>query len=191
MRTVNSQVEGCSLVGIDVEHCLTPSDNPQFSLDSCCTSLNIVVKAGYYCLCSLLGPSEYSFLNTRLAISFSNCNISIPSITHCQVVEPQPMAMPPPEATVAQPIQMLAPPNLPIGDEFVHLPPKVEESTTISIGNNSSATTTADTNENQSPSLPKLSIPERWGFIQQSNRAHRIIMLSTKLLPVAVFAFAA
>ncbi|KAI3459406.1 hypothetical protein Pfo_016069 [Paulownia fortunei] len=81
--TVNSQVQGCSIVGIDLQLCLVPSTKTPFSLDSCCTALNQALQAGYYCLCSLLGPSNYPVFSPELALSFSNCYISVPPLTHC------------------------------------------------------------------------------------------------------------
>ncbi|KAL8026315.1 hypothetical protein ABFX02_14G018600 [Erythranthe guttata] len=90
--TLNYRVEGCSLVGIDLQNCLVP--NPK-TIDSCCTVLNQAIKAGYYCICSLL--------------SLSNNNNKEPPRPIVSTAPPVD-ALPPPLNPV------LVPPELPRGD---------------------------------------------------------------------------
>ncbi|KAL0367354.1 UNVERIFIED_CONTAM: hypothetical protein Sradi_3625500 [Sesamum radiatum] len=189
-------VQGCSLVGINLQTCLVPSSQTAFALDSCCASLSLAVEAGYHCLCSLLGPHVYPVVfSSQLALFFSNCYISLPPLTHCH--DPDPLVFAPPVAALqAQPqppppssptmpaVQM--PPDLPRDDQFVPLPPKVNEIPVNSQGQNSSM---ADGDGNSSLSSsppPKLSIPET------SDSAKMLLLLSRNLLIIVpVFAFIA
>lgn len=81
--TINPDVQGCSLVGLDLQRCFVPNPKTPFSIDSCCKILNQAIQAGYYCLCSLLSTSSYPVITKELALYFSNCYISVPSLTHC------------------------------------------------------------------------------------------------------------
>lgn len=80
IRVVNPEVEGCTLVGLDLQNCLFPSTQ---TLESCCKALDRALEAGCYCLRSLLDPSNFPTLRAELALSFSICYISLPSLTHC------------------------------------------------------------------------------------------------------------
>ncbi|KAL8486437.1 hypothetical protein ACS0TY_023213 [Phlomoides rotata] len=81
--SVNPPVEGCTLVGLDLQNCLFPSTQTQFSLESCCKTLDRALESGCYCLRSLLDPSNLPTLHAELALSFSICYISLPSLNHC------------------------------------------------------------------------------------------------------------
>ncbi|KAK4434041.1 hypothetical protein Salat_0566800 [Sesamum alatum] len=190
--TASTQAQGCSLVGINLQTCLVPSSQTAFHLDSCCASLSLAVEAGYHCLCSLLGPEGYPVFSTQLALSFSNCYISIPPLTHCHVLDPDPLVFAPPVAALAQPhppplssptMPVLLPPDLPRDDQFVPLPPKVNETPLNSEGQNFS---TADGNSSLSSSPPpQLSVPET----SDSENAKKMLLLSRNLLMIVpVFA---
>ncbi|KAK6146053.1 hypothetical protein DH2020_019922 [Rehmannia glutinosa] len=197
--TVDSQVQGCSLVGIDFQHCLAPSsEKTPLSLDSCCTVLNQALEAGYYCLCSLLGPSGYPVFSTELALSFSNCYISVPPLTHCHVSEPHPVMVAPPIVALpllnlptppAPPLPpsspllpVLTPPDFPRGEGFVPLPPKVNE---MPLTDNSSIVE-GNPILNSSP-MPMLSIPERWDYLTSDGGNAKMLLNSRILLMIVSF----
>ncbi|XP_021811864.1 uncharacterized protein LOC110755029 [Prunus avium] len=103
---VKTQIPGCSMVGLDLEHCLKPSSGFISMDDTCCTALNQLVQAGYGCLCSLIATSpSLPLLGTPLSLPLSNCYISAPPLTQCQVVAPKAEGVPPngPHEEIAQP----------------------------------------------------------------------------------------
>ncbi|GER32271.1 lipid-transfer protein [Striga asiatica] len=157
LLSVNSQVLGCSLMGIDHQNCLVPStQRTPFSIGSCCTTLNQVLEAGYYCLCTLLGPSSsYPVFSAELQISFSNCYIAVPPLTHCHDPKRAAMALPP-----ASPVfPALKPPESAIDDqEFVPLPPEVSENLNSGVVDGGSVL--------NSSQLPMIGIPKCWNHIK-------------------------
>ncbi|KAK4388615.1 hypothetical protein Sango_2468100 [Sesamum angolense] len=184
----NTQVvQGCSLVGINLQTCLVPSSQTAFALDSCCASLSLVVEAGYHCLCSLLGPDAYPVVfSSQLALFFSNCYISLPPLTHCH--DPDPLVFAPPVAALPQPQPQPQPPPMPVqmrpdlprDDQFVPLPPKVNE-----IPVNSSM---ADGDGN--PSLSSSSPPPQLSIPETSDSAEMLLLLLSRNLLMIVPVFA-
>ncbi|CAN0857028.1 hypothetical protein LINGRAHAP2_LOCUS6640 [Linum grandiflorum] len=77
--TVSSQIQGCSIQGLDIGQCFKPVSNHE----SCCKVLNKAVRAGYNCLCLLLGSSDPLLSPSSLSSPLSHCSISVPSLTHC------------------------------------------------------------------------------------------------------------
>ncbi|KAL2489193.1 uncharacterized protein Fot_42485 [Forsythia ovata] len=159
---VTSHMQECSLGGIDLQYCLDLGKTP-FSLVSCCVNLNQAVQAGYYCFCSLLGPSN-PLLITKISLLFSNCYISMPSECHDSFTELPPPGIPVPvlNQPPASPLPVLMPPPSELNDLFVPLPPKVNEIPLNSTPNNSSIVDGEPTLS--SNPVPKLSIPERWDY---------------------------
>ncbi|PIN01686.1 hypothetical protein CDL12_25807 [Handroanthus impetiginosus] len=156
------------------------------------------VQAGYYCLCSLIGPSNYPVFSTELAVSFSNCYISMPPLTHCPGLEPNPVVTAPPVAALPrlnQPpplppsplLPVLMPPDFPRDDTVVPLPPKVNEMPLNSRGDNSS---TVDSNPTFSGSpQPKQGIPERWNHLSSDGGNVKMLLYSRNLLILALFSY--
>ncbi|CAN4116520.1 unnamed protein product [Withania somnifera] len=102
----------CSFEGISLEKCMDQGKSSPTSFDSCCKSLNQVIQAGYYCLCAILGSST-PLITTSLVLPLSNCFISIPPLTQCQIpkakISPVQEMKPPP----SRPLPILLPPKLP------------------------------------------------------------------------------
>ncbi|CAN1280068.1 hypothetical protein LINPERPRIM_LOCUS17273, partial [Linum perenne] len=89
--TASSQVQGCSVQGLDIGQCFKPSNGQIANKESCCKVLNEAVRAGYNCLCLLLGSSYPDLLSpSSLSSPLSHCSISVPLFTHCHVVAPLP-----------------------------------------------------------------------------------------------------
>ncbi|CAA0814167.1 Unknown protein [Striga hermonthica] len=179
LLTVNSQVLGCSLVGIDFQNCLASStQRTPFAISSCCTTLNKVLEAGYYCLCTLLGPSSPVF-SVELQLSFSNCDIAMPPSTHCHDPKRAAMALPP-----ANPIFPALNPLESARDdqEFVPLPPEVSENLNSTVVDDGPVL-------NSSPS-PMIGIPERWDHVKsdaknRANSKNMIVLLISLWLLIA------
>ncbi|KAL9410638.1 hypothetical protein AB3S75_044419 [Citrus x aurantiifolia] len=174
---VNSQIPGCSIEGIDLLQCLN-QDNSS-SIDICCKSLNQVVRAGYNCLCSLLAPS-IPVLSSPLSLPLSNCLISVPPLSLCQVLAPMPVVIPPvPVENLTQPSQ-----TAPVSPS----PSEVQVPLNTNRADNSTAVTTPpDSMEDHVPNL-KCNV-SKGGLNESANGSdgtkkllHRSLFLSLALL---------
>ncbi|KAL7081113.1 hypothetical protein ACP275_14G019100 [Erythranthe tilingii] len=193
--TLNYRVEGCSLVGIDLQNCLVP--NPK-TIDSCCTVLNQAIKAGYYCICSLLSLSNnnnnnyyyyynnyynnnYPFIANEIALSFSNCYLSLPPLTHCHEPPRPIVSTAPPVAALAPPFNpVLVPPELPRGDgPFVPNLPRKGNTDNPPLNNLNSSIVGS--------SVPKTSIQyERSDRVKSDGVDVKMLMHSRKLFMVVI-----
>ncbi|ESR33221.1 hypothetical protein CICLE_v10007005mg [Citrus x clementina] len=177
---VNSQIQGCSIEGIDLLQCLN-QDNSS-SIDICCKSLNQVVRAGYNCLCSLLAPS-IPVLSSPLSLPLSNCLISVPPLSLCQVLAPMPVVIPP------VPVENLTQPSAPSQTAPVpSSPTEVQVPLNTRRGDNSTAV--AMRPESIEDHVPKLKCNVSKGGLNESANGsdgtrkllHRSLFLSLALL---------
>ncbi|KAK3190086.1 hypothetical protein Dsin_029647 [Dipteronia sinensis] len=185
---VSSQIQGCSMEGIDLLQCLNQDYNSSFSTDNCCKTLRKVVQAGYDCLCSLLSPS-IPLLSTPFSFPLSNCDISVPPLTLCRVLSPKPVLFPPPAAT---PKELIPPPSAPPEPVFVppplppHLsplpssPPREMVVPSNSTRKNNSTTEATQTQSNAN-AVPALCV-NNYGKNQSSNGKEETEILSRKTL---------
>ncbi|KAL3642004.1 hypothetical protein CASFOL_012819 [Castilleja foliolosa] len=180
---IDSHVQGCSLIGIDLQSCLVPiTQQTPFTIGSCCTTLNVVLEAGHSCLCTLFGTSGYPLFSAELQLSFSSCHLSVPSLTHCHASEPKPIVNSPPATAIPllnepPPIPSPAPPLLPSnpllpelkppdsarGEGFVPLPPKVNE---MPLSENFNSSIVDSKPVLNSTPQPMIGIPERWDYVK-------------------------
>lgn len=82
-QVASAQIQGCSLLGLDIQECLDQDENSAL-IDNCCEALNQAVQAGYYCLCLLLQRFSTPLQGIALSLKLSNCYISVPQLTQCQ-----------------------------------------------------------------------------------------------------------
>ncbi|KAK2647055.1 hypothetical protein Ddye_022250 [Dipteronia dyeriana] len=188
---VSSQIQGCSMEGIDLLQCLNQDYNSSFSIDNCCKTLGKVVQAGYDCLCSLLSPSNPLF-STPFSFPLSNCDISVPPLTLCRVLSPMPVVFPPP---AANPKELIPPPSAPSEPVFVppplpphlSLPPPFPSSPpreTVVPSNSTrknNSTTVATQPQSNANAVPALSV-NNYGKNQSSNGKEETEILSRKTL---------
>ncbi|KAH7573793.1 hypothetical protein ACOSQ2_007976 [Xanthoceras sorbifolium] len=177
---VSSQIQGCSMEGIDILQCLN-QDNSSFT-DNCCKTLRKVVQAGYNCLCSLLSPS-IPLLSPPFSLPLSNCDVSVPSLALCRVLAPMPVVFPP---TAASPKHVLPPPSPP---PLLSLPPPlpssppherlVPSSSTRKDNSTMVATQQPHSNEN---AVPGLCVNNSGNNNQSSNGKEDTKILSRKTL---------
>ncbi|KAI9194934.1 hypothetical protein LWI28_010230 [Acer negundo] len=179
---VSSQIQGCSMEGIDLLQCLNQYNNSSFSSDNCCKALKQIVQAGYSCLCSLLSPT-IPLLSSPFSFPLSNCDISVPPLTLCQVLSPMPVVFPPPAAS---PKELIPPPSAP--PEPVSVPPPLPPSSPpreMVVPSNSTrknnSTTEATQPQSNADAVPVLCVNNS-GKNQSANGKEETEILSRKNL---------
>ncbi|KAK1592473.1 hypothetical protein Q3G72_025477 [Acer saccharum] len=178
---VSSQIQGCSMEGIDLLQCLN-QDNSSFSSDNCCKTLRQVVQAGYNCLCSLLSPT-IPLLSSPFSLPLSNCNIYVPPLTLCRVLSPIPVVFPPPAAS---PKELIPPPSAPPEPVFVPppLPPSSPPQETVVPSNSTrknNSTMEATQPQSNANAVPALCVNNS-GKKKSSNGKEETEILSPKTL---------
>ncbi|KAF5752256.1 hypothetical protein HS088_TW01G00164 [Tripterygium wilfordii] len=147
---VKSQIQGCSIDAIELEHCLNQGDRSSFT-DECCIALKRVVKGGYNCLCLLVSSSAVPLLNTPISFPLSTCFMVVPPLSQCRVFAPMPVVLPPDIPKEAKqpssPADVIVPPS----------PPEMQISSNWTEDSNS----TVDRHPDLAPnSVPRLCIEE-------------------------------
>ncbi|KAL3507872.1 hypothetical protein ACH5RR_033254 [Cinchona calisaya] len=193
-QVTNAQIQGCSLLGIDIQECMNP-DGSSASMESCCKTLNHAVQAGYYCLCLLFRSSP--LLSITLSLQLSSCYISVPPLTQCQkslpifhtpVTTPEPALNNPP----ARPVPVRMPPGMPENlmqpsapDDFMlPLPPKRDE-----IPRNRTSVDNSSVTEGQQISSSNLHPIPKPGYMKSSGgNKFKVLSYPRFLLPVALLA---
>ncbi|KAL9237637.1 hypothetical protein vseg_012162 [Gypsophila vaccaria] len=114
---------GCSFQGLQLDKCLNQNGEYVF-LEPCCRALNLALRAGFHCLCSVLATNTPQF-TTLFSWSMSSCYISVPPMTVCRDLGTMPITLPvtvppytPPKEL--QPVQTnqqvpVSPPPQPVG----------------------------------------------------------------------------
>ncbi|XP_074292243.1 uncharacterized protein LOC141619116 [Silene latifolia] len=83
---------GCSLQGLELDKCLNQKGE-YVLLEPCCRALNMAIRTGIHCLCSVLMTNTPEF-TTLFSWSMSGCYISVPPMTICRDMGTMPITLP-------------------------------------------------------------------------------------------------